>query len=161
MRTVKLVAVSVTLVGGLVLLLTASSVSVLPSVKAGEGCSVNTLKGNYAGTWSGLLFSGAAPPAAPQPITAFFPYDAMEVSTFDGAGNFTSTVTANGGGTPAQSFPDSGTYTVSTNCTGSLTLASGLTFDFVIFNRGAEVKFAETDGNVAAVTETRLDVDQK
>jgi len=161
MRTVKLVAVAVILVGCLLLLFTASSVSLLQSVKAGEGCSVKTLKGNYAGAWSGLLFSGAAPLAAPQPLTSFFPYDAMEVSTFDGAGNFTSTVTANGGGTPAQSFPDSGTYAVSTNCTGSLTLASGLTFDFVIFYSGTEVKFAETDGNVAAITETRLDADQK
>jgi hypothetical protein len=81
----------------------------------------------------------------------------MEISNFDGAGNFSSTVTAAIGGAPAQSFPDTGTYKLNSNCVGSLSLASGLTFDFVVFKRGSEIRFAETDGSPTVVIENRLD----
>ena len=138
----------------------AFNAQLVPVAKASHGCSVKTLQGNYAGVWTGLLDLGP-PPTSPQPITAFDPYDAMEVSTFDGAGNFSSTVTAAVGGTPAQTFPDTGTYTVSSNCTGSLTLASGLTFDFVIFHGGNEIRFAETDGSPTVVTETRMRAEEE
>jgi hypothetical protein len=158
MGKVRAAVVAVILAAGLWAIWRASHRNVVPVVRASgvEGCSVTTLRGNYGGAWSGLLFSGSTPPASPQLITAFQPYDALEVSNFDGMGNFSSTVTASAGGTPSQSFPDSGTYKVNQDCTGSLTLASGLTFDFIILRGGREVKFAETDGNIAAITETRL-----
>jgi len=86
----------------------------------------------------------------------------METSNFDGAGNFASNVVASVGGTPAQTFPDSGTYTVNSNCTGTLTLASGLTFDFLVLHGGREVEFIDTDGTApAAIKETRLDADEE
>jgi hypothetical protein len=159
MGMVKPGVVAVILAAGLWTISGASHGKVMPVARANvvEGCSVATLRGNYGGAWSGLLFSGSTPPASPQLITAFQPYDALEVSKFDGMGNFSSTVTANAGGTPSQSFPDSGTYQVNKDCTGSLTLVSGLTFDFIILRGGTEVRFAETDGNIAAITETRVE----
>ena len=131
----------------------------MPLAKARQACSVKTLNGTYGGVVSALTLPGAPPvPAStPQPITAFQPFDALEVINFDGSGKFQSTITASIGGTPGGSFPDSGTYAVNPNCTGSLATASGFTFAFIVFHNGSEVRYVETDGTgVAAFTQTRM-----
>jgi hypothetical protein len=157
MRIIRLGTVVLILAGVFAALTIRFHVKVVPVAKAWEGCSVKTLHGTYGGVTSALTLPSAAPGAAPQPITAFQPFDVLEVISFDGSGNFQSTVTASLGGTPAQSFPDSGTYTVNSNCTGSLTTASGFTFGLIAFDKGKEVRFAQTDGSgVAAFTETRI-----
>ena len=138
-----------------------SHVNLVPKAKASHGCSLKTLHGNYGGVWAGLLYPGS-PQTTPQPITAFQPLNAMETSYFDGAGSFASNVVVSVGGTPAQTFPDSGTYTINSTCTGTLTLVSGLTFDFLVLHGGREVKFIDTDGIApAAITEARLDADEE
>src|SRR5215471_5014769 len=157
MRIAKLGTAVLLLTGLFVVLTTKFQARVVPVVKASEGCSVKTLHGNYGGVASALTLPNSIPGSTPQTITAFQPFSILEVISFDGSGNFQSTVTASVGGTPAQSFPDTGTYTVNANCTGSLATASGFTFDFIVFGGGKEIRYMETDGSgVAAFTETRI-----
>jgi hypothetical protein len=127
----------------------------IAEAKTSGGCSLGTVHGKYGGVWTGLLdLSG--PPKKPQLIGKFTPYDGMEVSSWDGAGNFSASDVFAIGGTPAQPANDMGTYTVSSNCTGTLLLTNGLTFDFIILHRGNEIRFAETDGSPTVVIETRI-----
>jgi hypothetical protein len=128
----------------------------VPTAKANfQGCSLKTLHSNYGGVWTGLIYPGPTP-TNPQLIGTFLPYDGMEVSTWDGAGKFSASDVFAVGGTPAQPANDMGTYTVNSNCTGTLSLTNGLTFDFIILHRGNEIRFAETDGSPTVVTETRM-----
>jgi hypothetical protein len=157
MQRLKLATVVMILAMALAALAVKFHVKVVPVAKASEGCSAKTLHGTYGGVANALTLPNATPGTTPQSITAFQPFDVLEVINFDGSGNFQSTVTASVGGTPAQSFQDTGTYTVNTNCTGSLATASGFTFDLIVFRGGREVRFMETDGSgVAAFTETRM-----
>jgi hypothetical protein len=120
---------------------------------------LKTLHGNYGGVWTGLIYSGPAAPMSPQSINSFWPYDGMEVSTWDGAGNFSASHVFAVGGTPAQPANDYGVYTVNPNCTGTPTLTNGLTFNFII--AGKEIKFAETDGSPTVVIETRIEPERE
>jgi hypothetical protein len=162
MRMIKFVAVivilSVALAGGYRL-------QVVTTAKASSACSVRTLHGTYGGVFTLLAFPGP-PPASPQPITSFLPVNALEVGKWDGAGNFQSTITGSIGGQPAQTGSDTGTYKVNPNCTGSLAITScipglgcvPLTFDFIVFHEGKEIRFIETDGSgVGAITETQME----
>ncbi len=133
-----------------------SHLNLVSRAQANRGCSLQTLHGTYAGVWTGLINPGP-PPQNPQPMGGFLPYDGLEVSHWDGTGNFSASDVFAVGGTPAQPAIDSGTYTVNPNCTGTLTLTNGLTFDFVIVPSGGQILFAETDGNPTVVTETRMD----
>jgi len=139
-----------------VLVTTGSHFNVVTPAKANQGCSLKTLNGNYGGVWTGYIDSGA-PPVNPQTVGNFIPYDGLEVSTWDGAGNFTASDVFTVGGTPGQPANDSGVYTVNSDCTGTLTLTNGLTFDFIIFGGGKEIRFAETDGLPTVVIETRIE----
>jgi hypothetical protein len=159
MRIVKVGTVVLILAAAFTALTVKSPIRVIPVAKASEGCSVKTPHGTYGGVLSALTLPGAPPiPAStPQPITAFQPFEVLQLVSFDGTGSFQTSITASVGGTPAQSFPDSGTYTVNANCTGSLATASGFTFDFIIFHHGKEIRFIETDGTgVLAATWTRM-----
>jgi hypothetical protein len=159
MRGLKLSAVVFILAGALAALAIEFHVKIVPVAKASERCSVKTPHGTYGGVLSALTLPGAPPiPAStPQPITAFQPFEVLQLISFDGTGSFQTSITASVGGTPAQSFPDSGTYMVNANCTGSLATASGFTFDFIIFHHGKEIRFIETDGTgVLAATWTRM-----
>jgi len=144
MRIVKLATVFLILAGAFAGLADKLHVRVLPVAKASEGCSVKTIQGSYGGVLTALSLPGAPPVPTPTPqaITAFQPFQVLELIDFDGAGKFQSTITASQGGTPAQTFPDSGPYTVNQNCTGSLAAGGGLfTFDFIIFHQGKEIRF--------------------
>jgi hypothetical protein len=159
MQKVKLATVVLILAVALAALAVKFHVKVVPVAKASEGCSVKTLQGMYGGVLSALSLPGAPPiPAStPQLITAFVPFDVLQLISFDGAGKVQSTVTASVGGTPALSFPAPGTYTVNSNCTGSVVASGGFTFDFIIFHHGKEIRFIETDGTgVVAATWTRM-----
>src|SRR5215467_3807844 len=160
MRIVKLATVFLIPAGAFAGLADKLHVRVLPVAKASEGCSVKTIQGSYGGVLTALSLPGAppVPTATPQAITAFQPFQVLELINFDGAGKFQTTITASQGGTLAQTFPDSGPYTVNSNCTGSLAAGGGLfTFDFIIFHQGKEIRFIETDGTgVVASTWTRM-----
>jgi len=153
MRTITVAVLVVTLA----LLWAASGSSARHVVQASTqaGCSLSTLNGKYGGVWTGLIYP-AAPPKQPQTIGKFLPYDGMEVSSWDGAGNFSASDVFAVGGTPGAPAEDKGTYTVSANCTGTLTLTNGLTFDFILLHNGNEIRFAETDGYPTVVIEDRM-----
>jgi hypothetical protein len=103
-------------------------------------CSLDTLRGNYAFSQSGFE-SPNAPGQKPQPFTD------VGVSTFDGAGNFSATFTDMSPGNPnpyiALQLTASGTYTVNSDCTGSLSIttgpAAGVTLNMAVIGGGAEV----------------------
>jgi len=132
-----------------------SSARHVVQAKNQEECSLGTLNGRYGGVWTGLIYP-AAPPKEPQAIGKFVPYDGMEVSSWDGAGNFSASDVFTVGGTTGAPAEDKGTYTVNPNCTGTLKLTNGLTFDFLILQDGNEIRFAETDGYPTVVIEDRM-----
>jgi len=158
MQAIRFTLLGVTLAG--LLAVAGSHFNLVPRVKAHAGCSLETLHGTYGGVWTGLIYPGATP-TNPQLMGAFWPYDGMEVSTWDGAGNFTAVDVFAVGGTPGQPANDNGVYTVNANCTGTLKLTNGLSFDFILLHGGNEIKFAETDGYPTVVTETRMDSEQE
>jgi len=129
-----------------VLFVTAVTVTVViltvsPAYAQG-GCSVSTLNATYAFTDSGFAVSGlfmrhAKLKGTPVPVSA------LGVLAFDGVGNasFGSlTLVVNGG---ISSETASGSYTVNSDCTGSISQTSGslagITFNLSIVGGGAEV----------------------
>jgi hypothetical protein len=166
MRTLKLGTVILILAGALAALAVTFHVKVVPLAKASPGCSVKTLHGTYGGTFT--LFDLPGPPTGtPQAVSTLLAVNVLEVSHWDGAGNFQSTITGSLAGQAAQTGTDTGTYTVNPNCTGSLAITScipglgcvPLTFDFLIFHAGKEIRFIETDGSgvgVGPVTENLM-----
>jgi hypothetical protein len=85
------------------------------AVHAQGACSVATLNGNY-----GFVLTGANAPGHPTRGKNNIPNAAVGAITFDGAGNFSDTYTIvfNGVASPAS---DVGTYTVNSDCSGTLT----------------------------------------
>ncbi len=114
----------------------------LPDVHAQSGCSAATLTGNYAFTDSGF----AAPRG--RGIAPEVPVAALGVLKFDGAGNvsFGSALAFNGTIIPNS---ETGTYTMNSDCTGSISLTAGdifpLDFNMVIIGGGTEVFGLLTD----------------
>jgi hypothetical protein len=112
---------------------------------AQNACSNATLSANYAFTDSGF--------AAPHPTVRGpeVPIVVVGVLRFDGAGNasLSFTLAINGGISPSQS--DTGTYTVNSDCTGSISFTAGdapIDFNIVIIGGGTEVfGIVTSDGN--------------
>ena len=112
------------------------------AVYAGGGCSVATLSGAYAFSQAGFTTKNTM---GGNPL----PFADVGVSTFDGAGNLSVTFTDMSPGKPGgyraavQGLTGSGTYTVNSDCTGSISGTSGdvvgITYDFVIIGGGTEV----------------------
>ena len=109
---------------------------------AQTACSSATLNASYAFSDSGFADSGLFMRHARLKGTAV-PVSAVGVLAFDGAGNVsfsTLTLVVNGG---ISSETGSGSYTVNSDCTGSISLTSGsiagITFDMVIVGGGTEV----------------------
>src|SRR5438309_9382751 len=87
------------------------------AVHAQGGCSNATLTGNYA-----FIYSGAFSPSGRGKNT--FGDAAVGVLTLDGAGNLSLTYTdVSNGQVIRTSVPDTGNYTLNSDCTGSLTYA--------------------------------------
>ena len=121
----------------------------VPSVYA-SGCSNATLTGIYAFTLSGWA---TAPPTHLTEGKSDVPEAAVGLVTFDGAGNWTTsfTLSKNGDITSATSVP--GTYTVNSNCTGTMTGAAELAI--VILGGGTEVTSVQTDSNTTSIIEIK------
>jgi hypothetical protein len=133
-----LIAVRVDLAGG-----------TLPKVHAQEdarkGCSVETLEGGYGLTFSGFSTNGAVP----APINAFVPVAGVGLMTFDGNGNLSASETVSlGGQILSVNLP--GTYTVNSDCTGSLTTANAH-LNLVIVRNGREILAINTQQGRVAV----------
>jgi hypothetical protein len=112
------------------------------TVYAQSACSNTTLNSNYAFTDSGFADSGLFMRHARVKGTAV-PVSAVGVLSFDGAGDvsFSSlTLVVNGG---ISSETGSGSYTVNSDCTGSISLTNGsiagITFNMVIAGGGTEI----------------------
>ena len=109
----------------------------LPKVHAQEDtperCSVATLNGRYGLTFSGYGTNGAA----------FIPAAGVGLVTFDGNGNLSAAETVSLGGlVHPVNLP--GTYTVNSDCTGTLTTANAH-LNLVIVRNGREILAVNTD----------------
>lgn len=113
------------------------------TVRADEGCSLASLNGTYAvegqGTVIGQLPGFPAPP---------FPFGEVSVAHLNGAGSFSGNTTANLGGLVA-TISFTGTYTVNSDCTGTVTVntSSGLTTHdaIVVVGGGRQIIATDTD----------------
>jgi hypothetical protein len=115
----------------------------LPKVHAQEvdldGCRAATLNGRYGLTFNGYSTNGAVP----APISAFIPVVGGGLVTFDGNGNLSASETVNlGGKILSVNLP--GTYTVNSDCTGSLMTANAH-LNLVIVRNGREILAVNTD----------------
>jgi hypothetical protein len=117
----------------------------LPKVHAQEEaratkvCSLETLEGRYSISFSGFGTSGAVPAT----INAFFPIAGVGLITFDGDGNLSDVgSTSRGGLVLPINVP--GTYTVNSDCTGSLTTPHAH-LNFVIVSNGREIRALNVD----------------
>jgi hypothetical protein len=115
----------------------------LPKVHAQEvdlqGCSAATLYGRFGLTFSGYSTIGTVPAL----ITSSIPVAGGGLVTFDGNGNLSASETVNlGGKILPVNLP--GTYTVNTDCTGSLTTANAH-LNLVIVRNGREILAVNTD----------------
>jgi hypothetical protein len=96
---------------------------------AKSGCSVATLKGNYAVTFSGFQVNDT-----PQPFYG----DGLV--TFDGEGNLAGSLNFSLNGVPSLNQPYTATYTVNPDCTGVANGTNGSdSFTFVVLDDGSEI----------------------
>ena len=117
-------------------------------------CSNATLTGNYP-----FIYSGANAPGHSVRGKNTFGNAAVGILSFDGAGNasLTYTVVSNGHAS-STSVPDTGTYTVNSDCTGTFTDATiDVHFNIATGSSGAEVFGIQTDeGNTDTFDGKRL-----
>ncbi len=114
-----------------------------PVVRADGGCSLASLNGPYAtegqGTIVGQLPGLPAPP---------FPFGEVVLDHFNGAGSFFGNASVNLGGV-ALPVSFTGTYTVNSDCTGTVTVNTslGLTLhnSMVVIGGGQRFILTETD----------------
>jgi hypothetical protein len=106
-------------------------------------CSNATLTGSYGFKQDGFDNNGKKDPKLGNEI----PFANVGLVTFDGVGNLsvTTTFVFNGGG--GQPFgPATGTYTVNSDCTGTITVPDAFTtFNIVTVSHGAEFLGIQTD----------------
>ena len=147
MRNMKAKVILATLVAAVAMIGLWASVpgGTLPRVRAQEvdrdreSCSAATLNGTYALTFSGFFTRGPVPGA----INNFTPVAGGGLVTFDGNGNLSASETVNlGGKILSVNLP--GTYTVNSDCTGSLTTANAH-LNLVIVRNGREILAVNTD----------------
>jgi hypothetical protein len=135
-------------------IVTTTSKHTVRRVYAESGCSHATLTGKYAFSQPGFVTT--AEKGSPLPIAV------VGVSTFDGVGNVSATFTDMSPGqpggyrTPIQGN-GSGTYTVNSDCTGSISFTSGdiagSTDNIVIIGGGTEVFGINTTPLVIATSD--------
>lgn len=108
-----------------------------PSAQAAAFCSNHTLRGAYGATITGTV--------------AGLPFAELDLVSADGNGSFSGTGTVSyNGSISTVSF--TATYTVNSNCSGSASLSTGVTQNFVIKADGSEVQFIGTNNPDAQVT---------
>lgn len=140
------------LLGALVIVATTSKRIVRP-VYAQSGCSLASLRGNYA-----FSQQGSEPKNAKGTL---LPFDDVGVLTLDGGGNFSFTITDMSPGQPDPYLPiqltGAGTYMVNSDCTGSASVtsgeAAGITLNLVMIDGGREVFGIQTTPFVVATSD--------
>ncbi len=122
----------------------------IPVVHAQSGCGDATLTGNYGFSDSGFFASKSRNGAGNE-----VPLSAVGMFTFDGAGNASVSYTIAANGTINTNASGSGTYTISSACTGLISFtagdAAGVAYNIVVVNGATEVLGIPT---VAGTTQT-------
>lgn len=118
-------------------LVTSTSKHTVPAVYASTGCGNATLNGKYA-------FIQPAGFTAPGNGTSTpIPWQFVAVADFNGDGTLSANWTAVVNGVPSLGQHATGTYAVSPDCTGSLSLVGpddpGATANLVVIGGGAEI----------------------
>jgi hypothetical protein len=101
-------------------------------------CNDRTIQGSY-----GFTFTGARP-ASSAPGAPIVEGRGVGIRIFDGQGNFSEVASVKVVNTPAViDQPNSGTYRVNPDCTGTafLNVPGGAEFRFVVVNEGKEIFF--------------------
>ena len=114
-------------------------------VHAQSGCSDATLSGNYR-----FLYRGDDAPDHSGKRLNNVPQAAVGILNLNGAGGVSFSYTVVSNGVPSRtSLPDTGTYTLHSDCAGTLTdTTADLHFDIVSASEGTEVLGIQTDGGV-------------
>ncbi len=117
----------------LVALAIAAVVAAIPNAQAKDNkpCSNLTLRGSYA-----ALITGTA---------SGLPFAALDYVTADGNGTLSGTGTVTYNGVISQRVPLSASYTINSDCSGSVSFSSGATQNLVISRDGEQVQFIRTD----------------
>jgi len=143
-RTVRDFAAAIALVA-LLSILGATSKHMARAAYAASGCSISTLTGNYGFTQTGFFnFSkngggGYAPTAD------------VGIANFDGTGHFTAMFTDSTNGKITTGLSAPGTYTVDSNCTGTMTIVNvtspgeNANYTTVILGGGTEMMAISTN----------------
>lgn len=129
-----------------VLLLLATAAS--SAVTAHASCNDSTIKGSYAFTVHGQIFT----PNGPLLV------DGIAKTTFDGNGNLTQVdAVAINGQIPLVWRPGTGTYTLNSNCTGTMTLVNQdqppLHLAIVVSHSGDIIHTVVTDPGLAVTSD--------
>ena len=114
----------------------------------GQVCSVGMLKGLYLATLDGYANIGGN----------LVPKTIMEGKHFNGDGTFINTFgTVNVGGTTIINTGGAGaTYTVAADCTGTLSVPNGPSFNLYVGPGAQKIWFTQTAGGLGVGTATRL-----
>ena len=110
-------------------------------VHAQSGCDVTSLNGVFGYTLAGFYFDNAG-------NTNFFSSSGRFLA--DGQGNVAGSESDSFSGQIVRADPYTGSYTVNSDCTGSLTTVSKSSgtanYDFVLVNGRNQIQMVETDG---------------
>ena len=99
-------------------------------------CSVSTLDGSYVYSTQGTLDGE--------------PYAAAGIMSFDGEGNLAILATRS---VEREQVTNSGTYTIGSNCSGSMELGEGTINDFYLGPAGRSFRFVRVSGEGAVTGE--------
>ena len=111
---------------------------------SGGSCSTSNLMGTYSLTLSGRAISSSGVLSGA--------FQAVGSAMFDGNGNVTMTGTSDTNQASGKPFMYSGTYTVPSNCLGSITFKQGssATFGLVVWSSGQQFDITGSDPSTAA-----------
>ena len=125
----------------------------IPVVRADSdtdsGCTLASLKGSYAVSRQGTLLTSVL--GLPAPAL----WGEVAGAVFDGSGSFSGNATVNVGGAVLNSVPFTGTYTVNSDCTGTVTVNAnvGVTLHKTIVVTGGGRGYIETQTDTWAVVQ--------
>lgn len=130
----------------------AATPQVVHAQEAGSGCSLSSLKGSYALDRQGTLVASILGLPAPAP------WGEVAFEDFNGAGTFSGKATVNVGGAVVNGTV-TGTYTVSSDCTGTKTVNTsvGVTVHEAIIVTGGGQRMIGTQTDPWAVVQTRAE----
>jgi len=112
----------------------------IPVARAQNACSVTSLQGTYGLAVDGYFYDTNGFQGV---------YASAGVAVADGAGGITGTQTLNLDGTPARGVKFTGTYTINTDCSGTIMLkdstGTSTNMDIVVTNGGKDVVLVDYD----------------